>query len=243
MPGGAGRSWFVIKLRTLVRQGNSWFTTKLDTHGPVATFGSPSGLEQGTLLKVPYTADEFVAKAFLVSGARRVEFVVWGDFLAIVTPSDWPAGPSTIELLDRLDNVAVYTSALTFPGTQPEPEPEPQPLPPAPLVTSSGFISDIARTKIGGQIVVKHAEGELVTASVEFTITSAPVLPPAPAPDLVPQLEQPEPTVEQVLAPLVQLRDAEIVTAEIMITREPAHLLAQQVREDEELLLLLGILA
>jgi hypothetical protein len=240
MAGGAGHSWFVIRLDTSIRSGDSWFSVELDTQGPVATFGTPTGLVQGQLLKLPYTADEFVAKAYLVNGARRIEFVVWGDFLAIVTPADWPAGPSTIELLDRLDNVAVYAAALTFPGVVPEPEPQPEPpLGPPPLFASD-FISDIARTRIPGEIVIKHAAGELVTASVDFTIVR-PVKPAFVEP--VPVELASEPTIEEVLAPFVQLRDAETVFASVQFTREPAVLLAQQIREDEELLLLLGVIA
>lgn len=99
MPGGAG---------------HSWFTVTLDTGAPQVTFGAVDGGEAGQLLRIAYTSDEPLDSAYLVRGPRRLALAVQDDRLEAVVPSDWPAGPAALEVLDAVLNARSYADVVVI---------------------------------------------------------------------------------------------------------------------------------
>lgn len=224
--GGAGFSWFEVELDTAAHRGQDWFEVELDTTAPHVTWGQIVGGEQGQPLKIYFDSDEVVRRAFLVSGDRRVEMVAWAEWLTLDVPADWPAGPSAIEVWDALDNRRVYAAVIDFPGVVEPPEPEPVPQP-EPYLGGGGWAPDVELRSVSGELA-----GEVILATLELSLE----LVTAELPGVVRR----EVAVHASLDGTV--RAERLVLATLDGTREPALLLMQARREDEELLAVLALM-
>lgn len=236
--GGPGYDWFTVELATesVGGPGNDWFQVDLDTTAPHVTFGVPLVLEQGKTLSLPYDADEMVLRAFLVAGDRRLPFEFSRGYMVVDVPTDWPAGPAGVEVVDDVLNVRAYAGVLTFPGVvepPPEPEPQPEPEPRPEFGGIPGQRIDIWTDQLEGEILDDRLEGELVHAQVDGRIVK-----PRRVETVV------FGTVARAVVVTAQIEGAVSAQREIFTTlegaREPAFMLAQQVREDDELLALLS---
>lgn len=238
MPGGIGHSWFILKLDTVQRMGSSWVVLTLDTQGPRAIFDHFSGVNQGSTLSFTYTADEIVSAAYLVNGANRLQFEgdvgFYGELHAPI-PGYWPPGPSTIELVDLIGNVAAYVGAVTFPGVVEPPTPTP-PLPPAPFFPTELPIAEIAKARLKGELVQARLKGEIVRRSGTIKVRRRQLVEARTAGTIVRAIR-----VEARAADRIQL----VERAEVSVrgVRAPATLLLQQIREDEEILAVLAVLS
>lgn len=203
----------------------SWFELEFDTTAPHITWGNVAGASQGSVLAVDFASDEAVDRAFLVSGARRLEMVVLAGQLTIDVPTDWPGGLSAIEVHDDLGNARTYTAVVEFPGVVEPPPPQPVP---EPFLGGGGWTPGVQLRTVKAELA-----GELVLAALELV-----------AERVVAELDGGVRLERAVYASLDGAVSAErLVLVTIEGAREPALLLMQARAEDEELLALLGVMS
>jgi hypothetical protein len=95
----------------------------LDTAGPEVTWGTPTGTAPGETLRIPYTADEPLARAVLHLGSGDLNLVVESGALSVALPFDATTGPAAVSVYDDVGNEIRTPAVVTIEVGAPPPPP------------------------------------------------------------------------------------------------------------------------